>query len=273
MDVLDSVVNSFAMSSKCCYSQFVSMEIEAMPNDQTNLVPPYVGFGVFKSTIDTLAQSVVPTGPLDRRVLNQLSGADYGALISALRFLGLADANKIATPGYRELIRSSTDPNAFKVELKRLLDSKYGPIIGSVNLQHGTISELERIFKDFGVTQGQMLTKTIRFLLKALGECGVELSPHITKPSPKTPRSNANKAGTDKNRTRTAKGTGTAQTPPEGNMETVPKGFDRLPIPGLPNAFIQYPVDLSEMQCTLLDGAVAFLRVYVTGKIRKETAT
>jgi hypothetical protein len=238
-----------------------------MANDQTNLIPPYVGWGVFKSTIDTLAESVVPTGPLDRRVLNQMSGADHGALISALRFLGLADANKIATPTYKELVRSSKDPTAFKTELKRLIDSKYGPIIGNVNLQHGTISELERAFKDFGVTQGQMLTKTIRFLLKALAECGVELSPHITKPSPKAPRSNANKGAGDKGRAKGAKVN--APAPDEGNTDTTPEGFDRLPIPGIPNAFIQYPIDLSEKQCTLLDGAVAFLRVYVTGKIGK----
>jgi hypothetical protein len=45
-----------------------------------------------------------------------------------------------------------------------------------------------------------------------------------------------------------------------------------LPIPGIPNAFIQYPVDLSEKQCILLDGAVAFLKVYVTGKIGKGVA-
>jgi hypothetical protein len=239
-----------------------------MTNDHTNLIPPYVGWGVFKSTIDTLAESVVPTGPLDRRVLNQMSGADHGALISALRFLGLADANKIATPAYRELVRTSKDPAAFKTDLKRLIDSKYGPIIGNVNLQHGTISELERAFKDFGVTQGQMLTKTIRFLLKALGESGVELSPHITKPNPKAGRPSTSKGAEEKGRPmRTPKNAAAQKHGSEEIIpEMIPPGFARLPIPGIEHAHIQYPLSMTEDLCTLLDGAISFLRIYAKGQ-------
>src|ERR1019366_5366579 len=223
-----------------------------MTTEQSNLVPPYVGWGVFKATIDILAASVVPTGPLDRLVLNQMSGADHGALISALRFLGLADANKVASPAYRELVRSSVDPEAFKTALKRLLDSRYGPIVGTVNLQHGTMSELERAFKDFGVTQGQMLTKTIRFYLKALTECGVELSPHITKPNPKVGRPSPNKGAVEKNRPPRTQKSAAGQKPASGSApEIIPSGFARLPIPGIEHAHIQYPVSMTEDLCTL----------------------
>lgn len=242
-----------------------------MPTESSTLVPPYVSWGVFKSTIDILADTTVPTGPMDRRVLHQLSGADHGALMSGLRYLGLADSLRKATPEYRELVLASKTPEAFKEKLLEILDAKYHAVIEKVNLEQGTLSELERAFKDQGVAQGQMLTKTIRFFVKAYTECGTALSHYITKPSPKAPR--ANKGNTDKARVKTTKGATDPLTPPPPQQDVVPKGFGRMPIPGMANAFIQYPVDLTESQCTLLEGAVAFLKVYVTGKIGKEQTT
>ncbi len=47
-----------------------------------SLPPPYMSFGILQSATETLATTTVPSGPLDRRVLDGLSGADYGALIS-----------------------------------------------------------------------------------------------------------------------------------------------------------------------------------------------
>lgn len=236
--------------------------------EKVNSIPPYVGWGVFKNTIDTLAQSVVPTGPLDRRVLHFMSGADHGALISALRFLGLADANKVATQEYRDLVKVSANEAKFKEEMRRLLEERYSPIIGKLNLQHGTISEMERAFKDYGVAQGQMLTKTIRFLVKALQESGVEVSPHITKPSPKA-RSTSNRPAAEKKAKagRQADKPGNHDRGGEGGTgDVAPEGFERMPIPGIPNAFIQYPSGLTEEQCTLFGAAITFLKVYVTAK-------
>jgi hypothetical protein len=241
-----------------------------MANEAT-LVPPYVSWGVFINTIHTLAETTVPTGPLDRRVLSGLSGNDHGALMSALRYLRLADSSKKATAAYRDLVAAVAAKNAtgFSEKLLEILDTAYASIISKLDLEHGTISELEKAFKEDGVAQGQMLTKTIRFFVKAYTDGGgfKALSPHITKPSPKA-RSVA-KNGADKARARTAKNAASTHTHvgAEKPTEMLPKGFGRLPIPGIENAFIQYPVDLTDAQCTLLEGAVAFLRVYVTGKI------
>jgi hypothetical protein len=237
-----------------------------MSNEASNLIPPYVSWGVFKSTIDTLAETTVPTGPMDRRVLHGLSGADHGALMSALRFLGLADSLRKATPAYRELVLASKSPEKFTEMLLGILDAKYSAILEKVSLESGTISELEKAFKEQGVAQGQMLTKTIRFFVKAYTECGTKLSFHITKPSPKAPR--ANKGNGDKGRARVGKHP--AEQTPTPATDALPKGIGRLPIPGMANAFIQYPLDLTDAQCTLLEGAVAFLKVYVTGKIGRE---
>jgi hypothetical protein len=252
--------------SKVGFVQVARKDREMATPEKANSIPPYVGWGVFKNTIDTLAQSVVPTGPLDRRVLHFMSGADHGALISALRFLGLADANKVATQEYRDLVKDSANETKFKEEMRRLLETRYSPILGKLNLQHGTISELERAFKDHGVAQGQMLTKTTRFLIKALQECGVDVSPHISKPSPKV-RSAANRPVAEK-KAKTAKHTekpGGSENG-GGNGDVPPTGFERMPIPGIPSAFIQYPSGLTNEQCALFGAAITFLKAYVTGK-------
>lgn len=55
-------------------------------------------------------------------------------------------------------------------------------------------------------------------------------------------------------------------------MARTATGFARLPIPGMSDAFIQYPNDLTEQQCALLDGAIALLRIFVKGRtVGKET--
>jgi hypothetical protein len=141
-----------------------------------------MSFGVFTSTIETFANSTVPTGPLDRRVLDGLSGADYGSLISGLRFLGLVDDDRRATEAYRKLVAAyKSGPSNYHSELIELT-GRYDSIIGNVDVEHGTASELEKAFRDAGVSSGQMLTKTIRFYVKYLQEVGVSVSPHITKP-------------------------------------------------------------------------------------------
>ena len=156
--------------------------------------PPYTSYGIFKTvTTETLAESVVPTGPLDRRVLDGLSGADYGSLMSALRFLGLVDEQRKATASYRDLVQAAKEPDKFKAKLLAILTERYKPITGSVDLAHGTITELEKAFRDAGVTPGQMLTKTVRFYVKALADAGISVSPHILK-AKRTPSAKKNGA-------------------------------------------------------------------------------
>lgn len=229
-----------------------------MAKEPSKNQPPYVSFGVFKTTIEQLAESTVPTGPLDRRVLDGLSGADHGALMSGLSFLGLVDDERKATDQYRNLIHAFKNTPKYKEDLYNIIVAKYGPIIGTLDLKTGTIAQLEKAFKDYGVAQGQMLTKTVRFFIKALQECGFQVSPHITKPKPRAPRSVAGKNGGDKQRIRGAQ----TERQPRQHDDGIPAGAGRMPIPGLVDAFIQYPMNLSEAQCDLFEGVVAVLRQY-----------
>lgn len=241
-----------------------------MSEQSSKMIPPYVTWGVFKSTMDTLAETTVPSGPLDRRVLYWLSGADHGALLSALRFLGLADFQNRATDRYCKLIEyskaNSGASDQFREDLMTLLDEKYRTILERVDIQRGTISELEKAFREeMEVAQGQMMTKTIRFFIKAYTDgAGLTImSPHITKPKPKK-RAVAKSNASEKPAKRNAILNTDTDHEKQIARDVVPEGFARLPIPGMEGAFIQYPKDLTEQQCTVFDGAVQMLRVYVT---------
>lgn len=228
-----------------------------MATESSKNQPPYMSYGVFKSTIDTLAEATVPTGPLDRRVLDGLSGNDHTALISGLKFLGYVDNDRKATEDYRQLVAASKEPLKFKGLLMDTINEKYDGVIGSLDMQGGTIAELEKAFKAYGVASGQMLTKTIRFYIKALLECGVPVSPHITKAKPRAPRT-ANK--------KTEKTGQTGSVTTLGREVLTPKGFERMPVPGLHDAFVQFPLNLTEAHCDLFDSVVKVLRTFAKGR-------
>jgi hypothetical protein len=238
-----------------------------MATDQSKISPPYMSYGVFKSAIDTLAESTVPTGPLDRRVLDNLSGADHGALISGLRFLGYVDEERRATEGYRNLVAAAKEPAKYAQLLMEML-VKYDPIIGDLDIEFGTAAELEKAFRDYGVPQGQMLTKTIRFYIKAVQEVGIKVSPHILKAKPRMSR-NGSKKG---DKATTNRGARDGQQSIKEHV--TPKGFERMSVPGMPEAFIQYPLSLTEAHCNLFTAMIttlrAFAKVQVGGKENSE---
>jgi hypothetical protein len=231
------------------------------------LAAPYVSFGVFKSTIDALAEVSVPTGPIDRRVLDGLSGADYGALISGLRFLGLVDNDRKAAPTYRALVEASKDAAKFKVALLDIITSAYKPVTGTLDLKSGTAAQVEKAFRDYGTPPGQMMSKAIRFYIKALTECGVPVSPHITK-AKRAPAQNKN--GALKARIRKPKSQDQSDGIVKHDTGSTPTGFERLPIPGLKDAYIQYPADITEANFALFEAMIGVLGTYVKNRAGKE---
>jgi hypothetical protein len=169
---------------------------------------------------------------------------------------------------YRDLVAliAANKNEDFNEKMLQILDRGYKPILEKVGLEDGTISQLEQALKAEGVPQGQMLTKTVRFFVKAYSACGVRLSPYITKA--KTPKARANATakpnGKEKPaRPRTPKKTPRRKETGDTAPEVIPPDFSRLPIPGIADAFIQYPNGLTEPQCALLDAAIALLRAYV----------
>jgi hypothetical protein len=213
-----------------------------------------------------MSATVVPNGPIDRRVLHEMSGADYGALISGLRFMGLVDDNRVATPAYHALIKAAKAGEAtYKPALLEILNKSYKPVLGSLDPLNGTAAQLEKAFKDVGVTPGQMLTKTVRFYVKAMTFCGVDVSPHIAKASrPSTPTKNGEAKRTPRAKVKSD------DPPADPKDNAVAQGFERLTIPGLPGAFVQYPTTLTEANCDLFEAMIGVLRTYVKGRVAKE---
>ncbi len=226
----------------------------------------YLSYLTLKNNVQTLAESTVPTR-LDHHVLQGLSGATRSALLSGLRFLGLLGDEGVVKQEYRELVDAFKEgEESYRDALLKILDRAYKPIVGQVDIERGTLPELEKAFRDAGVPAGQMLMKSIRFYLKALSDCGVTVSPHITKARPRTASGKKNGGAKSKAKTKSK-----TPPPPATGTETptgIPTGFERLPIPGVPEAYIQYPADVNETTCTLFESMIAVLRTYA--KVRQD---
>jgi hypothetical protein len=240
--------------------------------------PPYMSLSVLKATVEAFANSVVPTA-LDRHVLSKMSGAAYGSLISGLRFLGLVEPNGTKpTEAFRRLVKArEKGEDDYQSELLMVINDAYEKIVGNVDIDSGTLNELEKAFRDYGVSPGQMLKKTVRFYVKAIQEAGITPSPHITKPraggngaQKKTDAGKSPRRATAKKTRRT---TAEPELPTPPASDSLPTGFARQPIPGMDGAFIQYPVDLSDADCTMFEAIVGVLRTYVKGRSGKKEKT
>lgn len=241
-----------------------------MPNGNLDVAPPpYMSTSLLTGAIATFANSVVPTA-LDRHVLSTMSGADYGSLISGMRFLGLVEPGGTRpTEAFKKLVKArEVGDDDYKSALLMVINDPYRHIVGNVDIDSGTLSELEKAFRDYGVPQGQMLKKTVRFYVKAIQECGIVPSPHITKPRrPTNKRAPNGPAGPRKPKGNKATGHPPPLPPPPDNP--VP-GFERMPIPGIAGGFIQYPTDLDQAGCEMYKAVVGVLGTYVAGRSGKK---
>ena len=217
--------------------------------------PCYMPYPTLKSTVQTFADSTTPT-MLNRFVLSKLSGAAHSALISGLRFLGLANEDESATEDFRNLVNASKKGETeYEMELLKILERVYEPIVQGVDMENGTLPELEAAFKAVGVAHGSMLITSVRFYVKALQDCGSTVSPHITKPRPRQKKA-------EKQNNKTPKRPKAKNRKPEDEIkDEIPTGFARLPIIGKEGAFIQYRTPLTEHDCDVIEAAVKYLRV------------
>jgi hypothetical protein len=236
--------------------------------DQTP--PPYMAASLFRSTIEAFVDTTTPT-KLDRHVLSNLSGGDYSALMSGLRFLRLVEegTGKV-TDAYRALINARKEgEQAYKDALGEVISTAYLGIVDGVDLDAGTLGELEKAFRDnAGVPPGQMLTKTVRFYIKSAQDAGWIVSPHITKQRRvATKKSNATKT---RKVARSGQGDEGRHEDDSAVRDHQPDGLQRMPIPGVKDAFIQYPTNLTEADCALFEAIVGVLRTYVKGRTQRK---
>jgi hypothetical protein len=226
---------------------------------------PYGTFGRVRGVVDKFAESTTPTS-LNTHVLDGISGGDFSALMTSLKFLGLISENQAVKPELRDLVEArKKGEDQYKAAMLKVVKAAYDPIVGKVDVTNGTLPELEKAFKDGGVPQGQMLTKVTRFYVKALEDSGVKVSDYITKPRPPGKKKATNGAAKDKRKPPKPKGDG-VDTSKHLPNDPPPQDFARLPIPGIEGGFIQYPKNLTDGDCTMFETMVAVLRTYVKSR-------
>jgi len=138
--------------------------------------PPYVPWSTLQGFLKRLASTAVPD-KIDSSLMVGMSGSTRSHLVSAMRFLGLISADGSVTEPLLEL--TGVTPDRFPTELAAVLKVAYSDIVGDLNIEAATSSQLKDAFRTRGHVDGQMAEKAIRFFLTAMKEAGQPLSPHF----------------------------------------------------------------------------------------------
>jgi len=179
-------------------------------------VPPYLSYKTFSSFIQGLKVGI-PTR-IDRSVLNTMSGAVQGHLMSALRYLSLVSPHSVTTDKLSTLVNS--DGAERERVLSAILKESYPFLFNdpSFDLQRATTGQLEEAFRKAGAS-GETIRKCVAFFLAAAKAAGIPVSPHIkTSGITRSPSNRSKKA---------VAAIGTSDLPPQ------PDGFLASTVPPL----------------------------------------
>jgi hypothetical protein len=210
---------------------------------------PYVSYPAFKAFIAHLHDTVI-TAQIDYTMMPRtMSGSVRAAIISALKTLGLIDAQSNTTEGLKSLI-AAYNTKDWPEALKKYVLPAYSGIIGTIDLKSVTPKQMDDLFQD---ASAEMKEKYLRFFLTVNKEAGIEYSPHLkirrrtfTKRTGKT----------------TQKSESFDNLPPAGNIgEQTPAGmFDQpIPIASAERSFIRVPMNITVNQAAMVKAVVAVI--------------
>jgi hypothetical protein len=147
--------------------------------DARGVSPPYGPWSAFTSFMRELNASAVPPS-IDGTLFKGKSGSAQSQIRGALRFFELVEDDGATTDELRKLVAASADPDTWKAAVQELLSgSAYLEILKGVDLEAGTLGQLQEAFRERGGTVGSVNRKAIRFYLNAATDAGYELSPHF----------------------------------------------------------------------------------------------
>lgn len=154
-------------------------------------VPPYIPLMTLDNFAGKLKATVVPP-VIDSSLTQSMSGGMAGALMSALKFLGLIEANgKVREPLKKLVAAHGTE--GWKDALASIIEPAYAEVIGDLDLQTATPAMLEDCFRTRGKASGQVLEKSVRFYLAALALIEKPISPLLSSRKPRaTPNARKN---------------------------------------------------------------------------------
>ena len=197
--------------------------------------PPYIPLMTLDNFVGKLKATVVPP-IIDSSLTQTLSGGMSGALMSALRFLGLIESGGKVLPSLKELV-AAHGTESYPMVLAGIIDNGYADIVGDLDLATATPNMLDDKFRKNSKANGQVLDKSVRFYLAALEKMKRPLSPHfkVRKPRPNgVPRK---AKGTTNKGESTKDDQGAAIDIPE-DMQTI-----ELPLIGKSNVILALPSD------------------------------
>ncbi len=212
--------------------------------NQDKSIPPYIPWKTFCNLIERFKATAVPP-VLDNSVLLNFPGGMRGQIRSAMRFLGLADADGNVTGNLDQLVQShGTDK--WQSELWDVLETAYAPVVGELNIASATPAQLDKQFRNAGVS-GQMADKSIRFFLSALESAGRQVSPFLLARGSRSAVSKGSRRNGKAGRPAQERASGAADEPPGDEEAAAAQPRTRtfhFPFPGQPDAKVIVPEDL-----------------------------
>lgn len=233
------------------------MTTTATETQPKNPAPPYMSY----RGLTNLTQNWKVHLPMriDRSVLGTYSGGAQSAIMSALRYLRLINAEGEPTDVLNQLVKSD---GAERQRLIRLILKAAYPMMfeSGFDITKATPAMINERFARTGAT-GDTLSKCLSFFAAMAKDAGIQLTPHL-----KTRQRRAT------NGKRTPKPGGPTPPSPKPDAEDFVAlvGYERLPIPGVPNAYIQYPSNITDSICDLFEGMIGVLRTYAKSRSGKE---
>jgi hypothetical protein len=222
--------------------------------------PPYLPWVTFVGFLRLLKTTSIPTR-VDATVLKGRSGSDQSGIKTALRHFGLISVDGTVTQKLRDLV-ASMDSDDWKTVLGDLLIGSYDEITEKVDLDNGTLGELQDAFAQRGGVTGSVRDKAIRFWLAAMRDAGMSLSTHFGGATPAN--GNARKSASRVRKSRAVN----APRPDDDSSDELPPPDVKVvsfPIPGKPDIKLWLPTELSEAQWGMLDTYIrAFIKLRET---------
>jgi len=150
-----------------------------LSNPSKKLLPPYVSYRTFLNFIEGLQQTM--PARIDRSYWGErFSGSTGMQLVAALRFLDLVDISGFPTVKLRQLVGSRDEQRAEL--LRQITQESYSFFFdGHVDPHTATYAQMEETFHDNYQIASDVVRKCIKFFIGLAGNCGIIISPFITK--------------------------------------------------------------------------------------------
>ena len=113
--------------------------------------------------------------------MTNLSYSTQAQLLAAMRYLNLINTEGTPQPILARFV--DTEEAKQSEIVSEILKDRYAFVFTTLDLSRATMEELEKRFKEVGIT-GSTVGRAVGFFLGAADAGGIQLSPHIKKSAP-----------------------------------------------------------------------------------------